>query len=108
MIGIPSLLLLVACIALYGSQLGGAPRWIYLIAALVSLDLNVFVLIVQGFLKIPALHVLAPATRQNGPAFRRVARHRAAVLRRCDHWRRPAVSSQVSAPRGLLARIGLA
>ena len=108
MIGILSLLLLVACIALYGSQLGGASRWIYLIAALVSLDLNVFVLIVQGFLKIPALHVLAPATRQNGPAFRRVARHRAAVLRRCDHWCRPAVSSQVSAPRGLLARIGLA
>lgn len=108
MIGILSLLLLVACIALYGTQLGGASRWIYVMAALVSLYLNVFVLIVQGFLKIPALHARAPATGQNGPAFRRVASYRAAVLRHCDHWRCPAVSFQVSAPRGLLARTGLA
>lgn len=70
MIGILSLaLLLIACVTLYGTKLGGASRWIYVITALVSLYLNMFVLIVQGFLKIPALHALAPGNPPNGPAF---------------------------------------
>jgi hypothetical protein len=70
MIGILSLvLLLIACVTLYGTKLGGAWRWIYVITALVSLYLNVFVLIVQGFLKIPALHALAPGNPPNGPTF---------------------------------------
>jgi hypothetical protein len=70
MIGILSLvLLLIACIALYGMKLGGASRWIYVITALVLLYLNVFVLIIQSFLKIPALHALAPGNPPNGPAF---------------------------------------
>jgi hypothetical protein len=51
MIGILSLVLLaVACIALYGMKLSGAWRWIYVVTAMTSLYLNVFVLIVQSFL----------------------------------------------------------
>ena len=62
MIGILSLVLLViACLALYGMKLAGAWRWIYALTALASLYLNVFVLVVQSFLKVPALHVLAPS-----------------------------------------------
>jgi hypothetical protein len=60
-IAILSLILLaIACIALYGMHLAGAWRWIYLLTALVSLYLNVFVLVIQSFLKIPVLHELAP------------------------------------------------
>jgi hypothetical protein len=55
-IGIISLVLLaLACIALYGQKLAGAWRWTYVVTALPSLYLNVFVLVIQGFLKIPAL-----------------------------------------------------
>jgi hypothetical protein len=46
--------------ALYGQRLAGAWRWIYVVGAAVSLYLNVFVLVVQLFAKVPALHVLAP------------------------------------------------
>jgi len=70
MIGILSLVLLaIACIALYGTQLSGVWRPIYVVTALASLYLNVFVLIVQGFLKVPALHELAPGNPPAGPAF---------------------------------------
>src|ERR1700686_4754289 len=56
MVGILSLVLLaVACIALYGMKLAGAWRWIYAVTALLSLYLNVFVLIIPSFLKVPAL-----------------------------------------------------
>jgi hypothetical protein len=68
--GIISLILLaIACIALYGMKLAGAWRWIYVLAALVSLYLNVFVLVVQSFLKIPALTALAPGNPPAGPIF---------------------------------------
>ena len=61
-VGALSLVLLaVACIALYGMKLSGAWRWIYAVTALLSLYLNVFVLVIQGFLKVPALHALAIA-----------------------------------------------
>ena len=40
-----------------------------MVTALASLYLNVFVLVTQGFLKIPALHALAPGNPPNGPAF---------------------------------------
>jgi hypothetical protein len=61
MVGALSLVLLaIACIALYGMKLSGAWRWIYAVTALLSLYLNVFVLVIQGFLKMPALHALAP------------------------------------------------
>jgi hypothetical protein len=70
MIGILSLLLLaIACIALYAMKLAGSWRWIYLLTALLSLYLNVFVLVIQGFLKIPALTALAPGNPPSGPVF---------------------------------------
>ena len=68
MVGILSLgLLVIACIALYGMKLSGAWRWIYVVTALVSFYLNVFVLIIQGFLKVDALKALAPT--QTEPPF---------------------------------------
>jgi hypothetical protein len=70
MIGILSLVLLAgACIALYGMELSGAWRWIYVVTAMISLYLNVFVLIIQSFLKVPALHALAPSVPPSEPPF---------------------------------------
>ncbi|HEX9590683.1 MAG TPA: hypothetical protein VGA15_23440 [Bradyrhizobium sp.] len=70
MIGILSLVLLaIACIALYGMRLAGAWRWIYAVTAMISLYLNIFVLIIQGFLKVPALTALAPGNPPSGPVF---------------------------------------
>ena len=69
-VGILSLVLLaIACVALYGMKLSGAWRWIYAVTALLSLYLNVFVLVIQGFLKVPALHALAPGEPPGGPVF---------------------------------------
>jgi hypothetical protein len=69
-IAIVSLVLLaIACVALYGMKLAGAWRWIYVVTAMVSLYLNIFVLIIQGFLKVPALHTLAPSVPPAGPPF---------------------------------------
>jgi hypothetical protein len=59
--GIISLVvLLAALIALYAFHLGGAWRCIYVGGAVIALYLNIFVLIVQSFQKIPFLHPLAP------------------------------------------------
>jgi len=70
MIGILSLVLLaVACIALYAMKLSGPWRGVYVLTALISLYLNVFVLVIQSFLKIPQLHDLAPGNPPAGPAF---------------------------------------
>jgi hypothetical protein len=63
------LLLAIACVALYGSKLSGAWRGIYVVTALVSLYINMFVLAVQAFLKVPSLHELAPGNPPSGPAF---------------------------------------
>ena len=69
-IGILSLVLLaIACIALYGMKLSGAWRWIYVVTATIALYLNIFVLIIQAFLKIPALTALAPGNPPSGPVF---------------------------------------
>ncbi|MET0408944.1 MAG: hypothetical protein ABW006_11300 [Hyphomicrobium sp.] len=60
-VGIISLVVLaVALYALYSAHLSGAWRWIYVVTASTALYLNVFVLIVQLFLKVPGLHALAP------------------------------------------------
>jgi hypothetical protein len=71
--GIISLILLaIACIALYVMKLSGAWRPIYIVTAMISLYLNVFVLVVQSFLKIPPLQVLAPSVPPappSGPVF---------------------------------------
>lgn len=60
-VGIISLMVLaVALYALYGARLSGAWRWIYVVAASFALYLNVFVLIVQLFQKVPSLNAVAP------------------------------------------------
>ena len=56
----------VAVLALYIRRLAGAWRWIYVICAVIALYLNVFVLVVQAFLKVPSLNALAP-TQTEGP-----------------------------------------
>lgn len=67
-VGIVSTLVLVfAFLALYRSKLQGGARTVYAITATIGLWFNLFVLIVQSFLKIPALHVLAP--NGNEPPF---------------------------------------
>jgi hypothetical protein len=69
-IGALSLMLLaIACIALYGMKLSGAWRWIYVVTAMISLYFNVFVLVIQSFLKIGPLHELAPGNPPSGLAF---------------------------------------
>src|SRR5260370_21606677 len=68
MIGAISLVVLVvAVLARYVSHLAGGWRSTYAICALVALYFNVFVLIVQSFLKVPALHAMAPT--ENEPPF---------------------------------------
>jgi hypothetical protein len=62
-------LLLIACIALYAIKLSGAWRWIYVLTALLALYFNCFVLVIQSFLKIPALTAIAPGNPPSGPVF---------------------------------------
>jgi hypothetical protein len=70
MIGILSLVLLAtAVIALYAMKLSGPWRTIYVVTAMIALYLNVFVLIIQAFLKVPALHALAPSVPPSEPPF---------------------------------------
>ncbi|WFU33831.1 hypothetical protein QA635_05140 [Bradyrhizobium brasilense] len=66
--GLSLVLLAIACIALYAMQLKGVWRPIYIVTAMVSLYLNVFVLVIQSFLKVPALQALAPAVPPNPPS----------------------------------------
>ena len=69
-VGAISLIILaVALFALYGRHLVGRWRTAYVITATAALYLNVFVLVVQSFIKIPALHALAPAVPPAGPVF---------------------------------------
>lgn len=67
-VGIVSLVvLLLAVLARYTFRLAGHWRAIYVITAVMAFYFNVFVLVVQGFLKVPALHALAP--NGNEPPF---------------------------------------
>jgi hypothetical protein len=69
-IAILSLVLLaIACYALYGMKAAGAWRSIYVVTAITSLYLNVFVLVIQSFLKIGPLHELAPSVPPSEPPF---------------------------------------
>jgi hypothetical protein len=64
-IGVLSLVLLaVALLALYGKHLIGSWRWIYVVTAVLSLYLNVFVGVVQAFQKVAFLHPLAPTGKE--------------------------------------------
>src|SRR6266550_3854360 len=60
-VGTISLVVLAIAIpARYSFHLAGPWRRVYVIGAVTALYLNVFVLIVQSFLKVPALKALAP------------------------------------------------
>lgn len=50
----------IAVVALYSFRLAGPWRLVYVVTSMAALYLNVFVLIVQAFLKVPALNGLAP------------------------------------------------
>jgi len=67
-VGVISLLLLaMVIVARYPRRLAGAWRRVYAAAAVVALYLNVFVLIVQLFQKVPVLKTMAPT--QSEPPF---------------------------------------
>jgi len=67
-IGVVSLVVLaVTTFARYGGHLAGAWRWVFVVGSAAALYLNVFVGVVQAFLKVPVLHALAP--RQSEPPF---------------------------------------
>lgn len=67
-VGTLSLVLLaIAVLALYAFKLRGAWRWAYIVTAVAALYLNVFVGVIQAFLKVPSLHALAPT--QSEPPF---------------------------------------
>jgi hypothetical protein len=67
-VGVLSLILLIgAVVAYYGFRLAGAWRWIFVACAVAALYFNVFVLVAQGFMKVPALQALAPT--QSEPPF---------------------------------------
>lgn len=57
---ISTVILIVALVALYRHHLAGRWRAIYITSATAALYFNCFVLVVQAFLKVPALHSLAP------------------------------------------------
>ena len=62
-----TVVLVVTLLALYVFRLRGPWRWVYVGGAVLALYLNVFVLVVQSFLKVPALNALAP--NGNEPPF---------------------------------------
>jgi len=60
-LGIISVIVLIPTFAArYAFHMRGAWRWIYIAGAILAQWFNTFVLVVQSFLKIPALHALAP------------------------------------------------
>jgi hypothetical protein len=64
-VGTLSLVILALAIpARYLFRLAGAWRWIYVVGSAAALYLNVFVLVVQSFLKVPALKALAPTQKE--------------------------------------------
>lgn len=65
--GISLAVLAIAIFARYGRHLAGAWRSTYVVSAIVALYFNVFVLVFQSFLKVPALKALAPT--QSEPPF---------------------------------------
>jgi hypothetical protein len=67
-IGILSLIALaIAITGRYRFRMEGGWRRTYVITAVIALYFNVFVLVVQSFMKVPALHDLAPT--QSEPPF---------------------------------------
>lgn len=67
-LGVLSLVVLAIAIpARYSFRMAGKWRAIYVVTAVIALYFNCFVLIAQSFLKVPALHALAP--KGNEPPF---------------------------------------
>lgn len=65
-VGILSFVLLaLALIAQYALHFAGAARWIYALTMGVAVYLDFFVFVIQLFLKVPALHALAPHAPDN-------------------------------------------
>ena len=64
-VGILSLVALaIAVIARYPFHMAGAWRKTYVVSASIALYFNVFVLVVQLFEKVPALHAIAPTQKE--------------------------------------------
>jgi hypothetical protein len=64
-VGIISLVVLaVAILARYAFHLEGAWRATYVVCAVVALYFNVFVAVVQAFLKVPTLSAIAPTQKE--------------------------------------------
>jgi len=64
-VGAISLVVLAIAIpARYVFHLSGIWRVVYVIGSAIALYLNVFVLIVQSFMKVPALHAMAPTQKE--------------------------------------------
>jgi hypothetical protein len=64
-VGILSLIVLaVVIVARYWKHLAGAWHGVYVVGAVLALYLNVFVLLAQLFLRLPALIVLAPSQKE--------------------------------------------
>ena len=61
---ISSVALAVAIVARYVRRMAGAWRSIYVISAVLALYLNVFVLVAQIFMKVPAANALAPTQKE--------------------------------------------
>ena len=71
-VGIVSCVILaIALFAYYREHLKGAWRWIYVVTAIAALYVNVFVLIVQCFVKVAALNTLAPTQSEPHSGLRR-------------------------------------
>src|SRR5213075_1353697 len=65
-LGIISLPFLALTIfARYPKRFAGPWRWIYVIGAVICLYFNLFVLVVQLFEKVPALHAMAPTQTES-------------------------------------------
>jgi len=65
-LGIISLpFLAITIFARYPKRLAGPWHWIYVVGAVICLYFNLFVLVVQSFEKIPALHALAPTQTES-------------------------------------------
>jgi hypothetical protein len=65
--------LAVAVLARYVRHLAGAWRWIYAVSAVLTLYFLVFVLIAQAFMKVPALHAMAPTLAEPPFAYAQTA-----------------------------------
>jgi len=64
-IGVLSLVVLAIAIpARYAKHMDGGWRKVYILTSAIALWFNLFVLVVQSFLKVPALHALAPTQKE--------------------------------------------